>query len=211
MIRLFCIFCVWLFVKIFYHHKVYGKKNIPKGGGMIAPNHSSFLDPPLVGVSCPGKVLFLARESLFHPRAFAWLLWQLNTHPVSKGKGNISTLKTALEIIQSGEKVVIFPEGKRSMDGQLQAGQLGVGMLVQKAHCRVIPVYVHGTFDAWNSNRKYPKLKGKTACIFGKPIEFASSSSEDRKEAQAEIVHEIMKKIGELRDWYLAGARGKPP
>lgn len=211
MIRLFCIFCVWVFASIFYRHRVYGKENIPWGGGMIAPNHCSFLDPPLVGISCPDKIHFLARETLFHFPPFAWLIRQLNTHPVHRGKGNINTLKMALELVQSGKKVVIFPEGKRSMDGELQNGQLGVGMLVQRARCRVIPVYIHGTYLAWNARRKFPKLWGKTACVFGKPIEYVESRAEDKKEAQAEIVDTIMEKIADLRAWYLKGAKGSPP
>jgi 1-acyl-sn-glycerol-3-phosphate acyltransferase len=211
MIRIICIYCVWVFAKIFYHHKVYGKENIPPGGGIIAPNHCSFWDPPLVGISCPDKIHFLARDTLFHFAPFAWLIRQLNTHPVKSGAGNLSTLKTALEFVQSGKKVVIFPEGKRSSDGQLHKGQLGVGMLVQRARCQVIPVYIHGTFEAWNSHRKFPKFSGRTACIFGKPIPYLESSLEDKKMAQAEIVDTIMAKIADLRSWYLAGAHGTPP
>lgn len=211
MIRLLCIFCVWVFARIFYRHRVYGKKNIPAGGGMIAPNHCSFLDPPLVGISCPYKIHFLARDTLFHFPPFAWLIRQLNTHPVRMGKGNISTLKMALELVQSGKKVVIFPEGTRSVDGELHKGQLGVGMLVQRARCRIIPVYIHGTFDAWNARSKFPKLYGKTACVFGKPIEYVECPPEHKKEAQAEIVDTIMAKIAELKDWYLSGAKGTPP
>lgn len=211
MIRIVCIFCVWVFASIFYRHRVYGKENIPEGGGLITPNHCSFLDPPLVGISCPYTIHFLARDTLFHFAPFAWLIRQLNTHPVRMGKGNINTLKKAVELVQSGKKVVIFPEGKRSADGTLHIGQLGVGMLVQRARCRIIPVYIHGTFDAWNSHRKFPKFLGKTACVFGKPIEFIESGAEDKKEAQMKIVDDIMTKIAALREWYLTGAKGTPP
>jgi len=212
MVRLFCIFCVRIFAKLFYRHKVYGKENIPPGGGIIAPNHCSFLDPMLVGISCPDEIHFLARETLFHYPFFAWLIRKLNTHPVRKGAGNIDTLKMALELVVQGrKKVVIFPEGKRSVDGQLHKGQLGVGMLVQRARCLIIPVYVHGTFEAWSAQRKFPKLRGKTACIFGKPILYEERLSEDKKEAQGEIVNKMMAKITDLRIWYLKGAHGSPP
>lgn len=212
MIRLTAIFLVWVYASIFYRHRVFGKKHFPKGGGIIASNHCSFLDPPLIGISCPEKIHFLARESLFHSPFFAWLIRKLNTHPVRRGKGNIHTIKTAMVLVRRGQKVVIFPEGGRSSDGELQRGQLGVGMLVQRTSCLVVPVYIHGTFNIWNSKRRFPKFLGKTACVFGSPLDFSTlQEGGDKKEVQAYIVEEIMKKIGELKSWYLAGAKGSPP
>jgi 1-acyl-sn-glycerol-3-phosphate acyltransferase len=179
MVRIFCKLFVRFLITIFYHHKTYGKEHIPKGGAMVVANHCSFLDPPIIGVSLPGKIYFLARETLFKFPPFAWLLRQLCTHPVSAGKGNIGTFKTALELVEGGKKVVIFPEGKRSRDGTLHKGQLGVGMLVQRARCRVIPVYVHGTYEAWSADRKFPKFFGRTACVIGAPIEYVDRDITD--------------------------------
>lgn len=178
---------------------------------MIASNHSSFLDPLLIGSSCPDKIHFLARDTLFHFFPLGWLLPRLNTHPVHRGKGNLGTLKMTMELIRSGKKVLIFPEGKRSSTGELQKGQLGIGMLVQRTGCRIIPLYIHGTFEAWSNKRKLPKLFGKTACIFGSPIEYQEAGVEAKKEAQLAIVDDIMAKIDDLRNWYLSGAKGSPP
>lgn len=212
MIRLTAIALVWIYASLFYRHRVYGKKHFPKGGGIIASNHSSFLDPPLIGISAPEKIHFLGRETLFHSRFFAWLIRKLNTHPVRRGKGNINAFKTAMELVTSGEKVVIFPEGGRSKDGTLQHGQLGVGMLVQRTGCQVVPAYIDGTYAIWSVKRRFPKLWGKTACVFGTPLHFPSlEEGGDKKEVQAYIVEEIMKKIADLRDWYHAGAKGSPP
>jgi 1-acyl-sn-glycerol-3-phosphate acyltransferase len=203
-------YIITAFAALFYRHKVYGKEHLLKGGGIIASNHCSFLDPPLIGSSCPNSIHYLARGSLYHFPAFGWLIRQLNTHPVHRGKGNLSSLKAAMELVQSGKKVLIFPEGSRSTDGTLHPGQLGIGMLVQKTQCRIFPVYIHGTYDAWNNRRKFPKLLGHTACVFGTPINFAKLP-EDKKEAQTLIVETIMTEIAQLRDWYLAGAKGSPP
>lgn len=211
MIRFFCKSTVRFLIAIFYRHKIYGVEHIPEGGGMIVSNHTSFLDPPIIGASFPGKIYFLARESLFKFPPFAWLLRQLCTHPVGAGKGNINTFKIALDLIQKGKKVVIFPEGKRSRDGQLHRGQLGVGMLVQRSRCRIVPIYIHGTYEAWNAEKKIPKLFGRTACVFGSPIEYRDAGSLDKKEAQHAIVNKIMEKIAELKAWYLSGAKGTPP
>ena len=211
MIRKLAIFFVGIYLRLFYHHKVYGIDNLPIKGGIVASNHASFLDPPIIGVSCPHEVHFLARESLFHFKPFGWLIRQLYTHPVTKGKENVAAIKKTVEFLVSGKKVVIFPEGTRSMDGKLQKGQAGIGMLVMRTHCLVIPVYVYGTYEIWNATRKYPRLKGKTACVFGSPLEFSKLERGDKREAQIKIVEMIMEAIERLEKWYLAGAKGTPP
>jgi 1-acyl-sn-glycerol-3-phosphate acyltransferase len=213
MVRNIVFVLVWVFFKLFYRNKVYGRENLPKGGGIIASNHVSFYDPPLIGISCVEKVHFLARESLFQSRIFGWLLKQLGTHPVARGKTNTQTFKKAYELITSGQKVVIFPEGKRNVEGKIGKGLPGIGMLVLRSKAIVVPTYVHGTFEVWNNKRKFPKLWGKAlVCVFGKPLDFSFLQDlSDKKEAQKEIVDTIMETIQALRDWYLAGAKGTPP
>lgn len=210
-VRWIAIALVWTFIHIFYRHKNYGRKHFPKGGGLVASNHCSFWDPPIIGVSAPDAIHFLARETLFRSKIFGWILKQLKTHPVHRGKGNAYIFRKAIELIEGGEKVVIFPEGRRSPDGTLHKGQSGIGILVQRTRCKVVPVYVHGTYAIWNSKRKFPKLSGKTACVFGKPLDFSHQLAADKREEQQEITDIIMAKIAELRDWYLAGAKGTPP
>jgi len=211
MIRKITVFIVNLYVRIFYLHRVYGKKHFPKGGGMICSNHTSFLDPPLIGISCPGAVHFLGRDSLFHSRFFGWYIGKLNCHPVRRGKGNAYAFKKAMQLVHQGNKVVIFPEGRRSADGEFHKGQLGVGMLVHRLNCQVIPVYIYGTYEIWNTKRRFPKLIGKTACVFGTPLTFEDLEGLEKKEAQTVIADRIMAKIAQLRDWYQAGAKGSPP
>ena len=110
--------------------------------------------------------------------------------------------------------MAIFPEGKRSKEGTIGKGQLGTGVLVMRSKAVVVPVYIHGTYELWSAKRKFPKLWGKTACVFGKPIDFShlfEQGEGDRKEVQQQIVDKIMEAIKNLREWYLAGAKGIPP
>lgn len=213
MIRIFVKYLTLFLISVFYRHKIYGKSHFPKGGGIIASNHCSFLDPPLIGASCPGKVHFLARETLFRFYPFAWLIRQLQTHPIRKGEGNAGTFKMVIDLVSNGDKVVIFPEGHRSTTGEFQQGQLGVGMLVYRTRCLVIPIYIHGTYDLWNNKNRFPKFWGKTALVFGTALDFREGfdTGMEKREIQAAIVVAIMDKIGELRTWYLAGAKGSPP
>lgn len=212
MIRYFSICVVGLFLKLFYHHKTYRKGPRPEGGGIIASNHASFLDPPIVGVSYWKKAHFLGRETLFRKKVFAWLIRQLNTHPVVRGKENASTFKLILSLLRQGQKVVLFPEGRRSRTGELLPAQPGIGLLVLKTSCIVIPTYVHGTFDLWTPGKKFPSLFGhRTACVFGSPLYFGEYVGKNKKETQQEIADEIMQAIKKLQEWYLDGAKGSPP
>jgi 1-acyl-sn-glycerol-3-phosphate acyltransferase len=211
-IRATCRFIVACLVKLFYHHKTYGAKRL-KGvrAAIIAPNHSSYLDPPLVGVSAPFPVHFLAKSSLFDKPFYKWFFAKLYTHPLERGRGNAATFKKALSFLESGEKLVIFPEGKRSDTPELEKGEIGVALLVWMARCPVIPVYVHGTYDIWNIHMKQPKLRGRTACVFGSKLSFEPLFERDKREALPLIVDQIMERIAALKAWYLAGAKGEPP
>ncbi len=211
MIHWFCYTFVKVLTRIIYRHRVYGIEYFPPNGAIIASNHASYLDPMLVGVSCPRKIHFLARDSLFRFPPFGWLIRELCTHPVHQGKGNLHAFKIAMELIESSKKVVIFPEGSRSPDGKLHKGQLGVGMLVQRTQCKVIPIYTHGTYEIWRAHKFLPKPWGKTACVFGRPLSFEHIDFSDKKGAQVIIVKEVMDKIAELKQWYLEGAKGSPP
>lgn len=198
--------------KIGYRHRVYGKHHLPKGGGIVASNHASFIDPPLIGFSIyPRLVAYLARDTLFRS-VLGWILRHLGCYPIKRGEGNAQVFRLAIKLVREGKLLVIFPEGTRSKDGNLQAGQTGVGFLVRQCHCPVIPTYVHGTFEAWNCHAKRPKMWGKTACVFGSALDFSHlEKAEDKKQAQAQIVEEIMAAVARLKQWYLSGAEGQPP
>lgn len=216
MIRQIVSLFVWLscapFFALCYRTKSYGKGNLPKkSGALIASNHASFLDPPLIGYCVfPIRLCYLARDTLFKP-ILGWILRNIHCYPVKRGKGNIALFKLIPKLTAQGKIIAIFPEGTRSLDGEIQQGQAGVGLLVQKTTVPVIPCYVHGTFKIWNIEQRFPKLFGKTAVVFGKPVDFSYLEARDKKEAQKEIVSVIMDKIKNLKVWYEAGAKGEVP
>lgn len=146
------------FFYLFYSHRVFGKKNIPKGPCILAPNHASFFDPPLVGISCDDEVNFLARGSLFNNRLFKKIISNLNSYPVTGTGQDSNSLKLIIQFLQDQKKVVIFPEGKRTLDGSLLPIKPGIGMLVARCQCPIVPVYIHGTYDIWPKSRTFPKF-----------------------------------------------------
>lgn len=130
--------------------RVYGAQNIPPPGGfLIASNHESYLDPPLIGVSFPYPVHYFARKTLFDNRILGFLLPRANVLPIDQDRPDIRGIRNAIRTIESARPLVVFPEGARCIDGNLQPGQPGVGLLVAKAGAPVLPVRIRGAHAAW--------------------------------------------------------------
>ncbi|HEY2811109.1 MAG TPA: (d)CMP kinase [Rhabdochlamydiaceae bacterium] len=207
----FIIFLTKSFFKLFYRHKVYGREHFCTGGGIIASNHASYLDPPAVAISSPEELHFLAKEELFNNLLFAKLICALNSHPVKGGPGDMAVLRMICKLLGEGKKVLLFPEGKRSDVDELDALKPGIALLVARSKAFVIPTYLYGTFALWNNKRKFPKLWGKTACVFGSPIRWEEFEHLDKKEASELFTQRLFSAMNALRHWYHNGAAGTPP
>jgi len=131
--------------KLGFRLRTYGRENlIENGPAILASNHSSYLDPPLVGVCCRKDVYFLARKSLFERPVIGPLIAQLNTVPVDRDRGDVGAVRAMIKLLKSGNRVLVFPEGTRSKDGNLQPARAGVGLLIAKSLAPVVPVRVFG-------------------------------------------------------------------
>jgi len=208
----FVLFCTWCYFKLFYRHKVYGLEHYYDKAAIIAGNHSSFYDPPILAISWPEEVHFLAREGLFKNRLFGGFIRKLNAHPVSGDAGDIAVFKTVIQLLTEGKKIILFPEGKRGDTPALNPLKPGIALLVSRSKSAVIPAYIHGTFSIWSRFRKFPKLfGGRTACVFGSPILWESFAHLDKREAQQALTDQLAAAIEALRIWYEKGAEGIPP
>lgn len=195
--------CLSGLFKIAYSHEVI----LPEGvvfpdGAIIAANHASFLDPPLVAISWPEPIHFLARKTLFDSPLLRPLITTLNAHPLT-GSNDASSLKLACQLVNEGKKILIFPEGTRSLDGSLSPFKQGIGMLMRKSGAAIIPTYIHGSYNAWPKNKKFPNLfRTKTACVFGKPLFLADFEEQDPKALQIAIASGLHKEILALQQQY---------
>lgn len=200
-----------LFFKICFRLRVFGLEHFRPGAGIIAGNHCSNYDPPVLSISCPEEVHFLAKESLFRVPLLGRLIRILNSHPVAGLGGDTQTFRQVLQFLQQGKKVLLFPEGTRSSDGSLQPLERGLSFIVKKAKSPIFPCYIDGTFLAWPPGRKLPKFFGKISCVFGTPIEWSDFEGLDKREAERQITDRTAKALMDLKNWLEAGAEGSPP
>ncbi|MBU4240530.1 MAG: 1-acyl-sn-glycerol-3-phosphate acyltransferase [Actinobacteria bacterium] len=138
-------FLVALVLLTVFRLEVEGRENVPgRGPVILASNHSSLLDPPVVGVGCPRRVHFMAKEELFSSRPLGALLGSLGGFPVARGTADRGALRTARRLLDGGEVLGIFPEGKRGR-GSLGEGEAGTAWLSVVTGSPVVPVAVIGT------------------------------------------------------------------
>lgn len=199
--------CLKGLFKVAYGHKsILQETAIISQGAIIAANHASFLDPPLVAISWPEPIHFLARKTLFDVPLLNPIITNLNAHPLG-GSSDLSSLKLACKLIEEGKKILIFPEGTRSTDGSIAPFKQGIGMLAARAKCPIIPAYIHGSAKAWPKEKKYPSLfRAKTACVFGKPLMLEDFAGLEGKELQQQISLKLHAEITALRDQFMASS-----
>ncbi len=175
MIYYACRFIFYLIFKLFFRCKVYGRENIPKKGGfIIASNHVSFIDPPLIGVAAGRALWYMARHDLFKNPIFGWVFRQWHCFPVKRDSADLSALKTALQVLKKKEGLLLFPEGTRQANGSLSKPQPGVGFIAAKSNCPIIPAFVSGTEKALPRGAK--KIKFTLISVtFGKQIHIERS------------------------------------
>jgi 1-acyl-sn-glycerol-3-phosphate acyltransferase len=190
----------------YFRWHIRGRENVPLTGPVIlASNHASFLDPPLVGSSLSRDINYLARESLFRFPGVGCVLRSWNSVPVDRDGGGARGLRAILDRLLAGGGIILFPEGTRTPDGNLQPARSGIGLTVIKSTAPVVPVRVFGTFEAYGRHLKFPRPK-RVSVVFGKPIDFstlraeAKSCPKDRlKQIYQEVADRIMAEIAELK------------
>ena len=183
-----------LILRTFYSIKVSGLRNIPhEGGAILAINHASFLDSLFITAFVPRVISFLVYRKLYNLWYLNWLFRTISCIPTNGCTG------IAVEYLRQGRLLGIFPEGKRSNNGNLQKGKTGTALFAIKTKVPVIPIGISGTWDAFPPGKIFPKLFRPINIEIGQPLHF---SYEDNKEVPLEVLKEstevIMKKIEEL-------------
>ena len=195
----FCGLCT-LVHQMFFRGEVAGLENLPETGGyIVAANHASLLDPPIVGQFLPRQVSFFARKTLWKPGLAAWWLDAVGTIPVDRDGGvSLDAIRRVLHTLAGGRVVIVFPEGTRSRSGDLQVPRPGVGLLACKAHVPVVPTRVFGSFEAFGRAGRL-RLGSPVSVVFGRPLSPAEYDRPgDGRERYARTAGRIMAAISRI-------------
>ena len=167
---------------------------IENGPALICSNHVSFFDPPLVSISFQREIHFLARHTLYSNSAARWIFPRLNVTPIDQDRASMAGLKTAIRILQKGHRLLIFPEGSRSPNGNLLPAAGGAGLVVAKARVPVVPMRIFGAYEALPYGAVKPRLTTATAVV-GETLHFPEADYPGTKEGYQEISNRIMSAI----------------
>lgn len=176
-------------LKPLYRIKVIGLEHFPKDEGvLLCTNHIDNLDPPVVGLTSPRPVHFMAKEELFQKPILKTILPNVNAFPVKRGLSDRQAIRKALELLRSGQVVGMFPEGTRSKNGELGKGLTGAGFFALKGNALVMPCAIIGPY------KPFKQLK----VVYGKPIDM--TPYRERKASAEEATEVIMAAIQELKE-----------
>lgn len=179
--------------------RVRGKERlVTEGSVLVVSNHQSFLDPPLIGGLYEDEMYYLARKTLFRGPA-KWLYTQWKAIPVDQERPGLASLKKIIRLLREGNRVLVFPEGERTVDGSLGQAQPGVGFIAMKSGAAIQPMRIRGAREA------LPRGSGRVSLAridvhVGPPLVFTKEEVESAtgKEGYQMVADRIMKAIGEL-------------
>ena len=176
--------------------RVVGTENVPEGAAVLCPNHANAFDPALVAVALgnDSRMSFMAKEELFRRKPIAWFLSKLGAFPVNRGGNDLNAMKTAMKSLQSGGRLLVFPEGTRvERHGEVEA-KGGVIVIASRTNAPLVPVYCGGK----------KKLFRKNTVVFGEPYlpTFASRrpTAEETQQAANELMDRVYK-MHEVNGW----------
>lgn len=197
-----CHYIIGQIHQTFFRGEVKGLENLPlQGGFIIASNHASHLDPPVVGGVIQRQVCFFARKTLWKPGFASWWLNNVGTIPVDRDGGtDVTAIKRVLQALKNEKVIILFPEGTRSPDGNLQTAKPGVGLLACRTGVPVVPARVFGSFKAFGKDGRL-RLGIPVSVVFGEPLSPTDYDDPSAgKERYLRASQRIMEAIARLKE-----------
>ena len=184
---------------LFRFRVVHRERMIQSGPVILAMNHQSYLDPPLAGITCDRPIYFLARRTLLNIPLLGGVLPKVNVIPVNQEGVDRTAIKALIRVLEAGNGVLIFPEGSRTMDGDLQPAEPGLGLVIARTLAPVVPMRIFGAREALPRGGGRLRLVPITIVI-GEPIFFSAADLAPRgKDLYAGLSARVMKAIAALR------------
>lgn len=183
---------------LFRMRVVHPERMIEEGPLILAVNHSSYFDPPLAGICSRRAVYYLARKSLLKWPFFGPLFPDMNVIPVERDGNDMSALREVIKKVKEGNGIVLFPEGTRSKDGNLQKAKAGIGLVIAKTKAPVLPMRIFGAYEAFPKGTKRMRFT-KITVVIGEPIYFTKEElSDNSRETYQRLSDRVMEGISGL-------------
>ncbi|MBU4227218.1 1-acyl-sn-glycerol-3-phosphate acyltransferase [bacterium] len=184
----------WIIFKLIFRLKVTGQEDIPQDGPfIIVANHSSLLDPVILGISVRPKVIFIAAAYLFKIGWLGYMLRQLNSIPVQR-ENDIKAIKQSLKILKRGGVLGIFPEGGIDRQKNNLPVRAGAAYLATKIGVPIVPIRIKGADKALPRGAKFIRSLHKIEVEIKKPIYCSRQTNKD-KEIIKRVVESYIKEI----------------
>jgi 1-acyl-sn-glycerol-3-phosphate acyltransferase len=185
-----------ILLKTLFGFRVYHADRVPSEGAVIvASNHISLADPPVVGAAIPREMYYLGKKELFNNRFLRAVVSAYNTVPVSRGRPDRAALRRIARLLHEGQAVLWFPEGTRGPGDRLLPGKIGLGKLALDAGVDIVPAHVGSS----NCLRKTLCRRRRLTVRFGPPIPARWIQQQGQgKMAYRRVVDEVMRRIQDL-------------
>lgn len=191
--------------RVFFRADIRGREHLPVEGPVIlAANHMSNADPPLLATFLPRPVCYMAKQELFEVPVLKQIITAAHSFPVKRGAGDRGAIKAAMEVLKQGKVLGLFPEGTRSKDGKIHKAEAGVALIAAMTNAPVLPACIIGTDKIFANGGILPKVR----VIYGEPMRFTGNRKE-KAELEA-FSAAIMAKIAEMKENALAKETIKP-
>jgi 1-acyl-sn-glycerol-3-phosphate acyltransferase len=183
----------WATAKLWFRFRWGGQEHVPPDGPLLlVSNHQSHLDPVLVGIACPRQLRFLARKTLFF-WPLSWLIQSLGAVSIDLSGSGIGGVKVTLKLLKDGEAVLVFPEGTRTRDGQIQSLEGGFAAIARRSGAAIVPLAIDGAFAALPRGTSWPRLQ-PIRLTFGEVI----SADTIAGQSDTELVELVQARIAAL-------------
>jgi 1-acyl-sn-glycerol-3-phosphate acyltransferase len=181
-----------LFFPLLGGREIYGVENVPAtGGAVVAPNHVSYLDPPIVAACLPRPTYFMAKRELFEVPFLGWFIHTHRAFPVERGTADTAALRHAIDVVRQGQLLIIFPEGTRSQDGTIGEGELGCALVAGRACVPIIPCAVVGTDRMLPRGARFLR-RARIYVAFGEPVSVMPDDQGRLTRAQLRAATEVL-------------------
>ena len=185
------------FLRMMFRPRYLGRDKIPVDGPLIiAANHLSHIDPAFIMTATKRPVSYLSKKEHFDSTIRRLVFKQVGVIPIDRDEGGSEALEDAIEILEKGGAIGIFPEGTRSRDGDMGKGKTGVARLAAATDAAVVPVAIRQTDDVWPVSKRAPRPWRKFYYKFGDPLYF--DYKEKTHDNFRKFTDMVMSRISEL-------------